>query len=115
MRYREGVLASGWHNGSKPEEPGGYGLKILARDRDKYFDREWDEVVVSLEGGENVAISLSKSFWRTSTELRSAEVGQWLLDQAAAPWHKGNAPSVVVTPTEDNRFSARVLKRRTLG
>jgi len=109
------MLATGWHNGGQPDEPGGYGIKLLPRDRDKYFEREWDEVVVALDGGDSVAISLSKSFWRTSTELRSPEVGRWLLDQGAAPWHKGSAPSVVVTPVEDNRFSARVLKRRGLG
>ena len=106
---------SGWHNGGPPLEPAGYGLKFVARDRDKYFDRDWTTVVVALEGADDVELPLSASFWRSCTELRSAQVGSWLLAQGAAPWPKGSPPGVVVTPDVGNRFTARVLRRRQLG
>jgi hypothetical protein len=107
--------ATGWHNGGPPLEPSGYGLKFVARDRDKYFDDEWQTVVLGLEGSDDVTIDLTKSFWRSCTELRSAHVGQWLLAQDAAPWPKGSPPGIVVTPESGNRFTARVLRRRQHG
>ncbi len=106
---------TGWHNGGRPEDPGGYGLKFVQRDRDRYFDRDWPEVVLQLDGGDEVTIELSPSFWRSCSELRSAGVGQWLLDQDAAPWMKGSPPGVVVTPVSENHFTARVLRRHALG
>lgn len=107
--------ATGWHNGGAPQDPTGYGLKVVARDRDRYFDQEWSDVVLDLEGAGDVRVQLSRSFWRSCTELRSADVGRWLLSQGAAPWLKGNPPGIVVTPDTENRFSARILRRRTLG
>ena len=107
--------ATGWHNGGPPLEPAGYGLKFVARDRDKYFQGDWTEVVLDLDGSDEISIELSPSFWRSCTELRSAEVGKWLLSQEAAPWPKGSPPGVVVTPESGNRFTARVLRRRQLG
>jgi hypothetical protein len=87
----------------------------MARDRDKYFSDDWAQVVLDLEGGGAVSIDLSRSFWRSCTELRSSEVGSWLLSQEAAPWPKGSPPGIVVTPEAGNRFTARVLRRRQLG
>ena len=109
------VHATGWHNGGPPLEAAGYGLKFVARDRDKYFSDEWADVVLDLEGGGDATIPLSASFWRSCSELRSAEVGGWLLAQAAAPWPKGSPPGIVITPASGNRFTARVLRRRQLG
>jgi hypothetical protein len=87
----------------------------VARDRDQAFDSEWSEIVLELEGAEPVTLPLSPSFWRSCTELRSAAVGEWLLAAEAAPWLRGSPPGVVVTAIEGNRFSARILKRKTLG
>jgi len=108
------VYATGWHNGTRPEEPNGYGLKIVERDRDKYFDRDWEEVLITLEAGPEVTIALSPSFWRSCSELRSPDVGRWFLENSAAPWRQGSPPGVVVTPLDGNRFSARILKRKRL-
>ena len=114
-QYGQAVHATGWHNGGPPHDPAGYGLKFVGRDRDRYFDESWSNVILELEGAEAVSIQLSRSFWRSCTELRSADVGRWLLSQGAAPWLKGSPPGIVVTPDSDNRFKARVLRRRTLG
>lgn len=104
----------GWHNGSSAAEPAGYGLKISAADRDRAFDREWTEVILELDGGGEATIALSPSFWRSCSELRSAEVGRWLLAQEAAPWPSQSPPGIALNQVSDNRFSARVIVRRSL-
>ncbi len=108
------MYATGWHNGSERDDPTGYGLKLAPRDRDKYFDSSWTEVVLAFDGGGEVSIPLSASFWRTCTEIRSAAIGEWLIERGAAPWPASSPPGVVVTPAEGNHFTARILKRNLL-
>ncbi|MCA1709014.1 MAG: hypothetical protein LC808_39360 [Actinobacteria bacterium] len=108
------MRAVGWHNGSALNEPSGYGLKFAEADRDRSFDRAWSDVIVELEGDGLATITLSPSFWRSCTELRSADVGRWLLDQRAAPWPQGKPPGVAVNHVEENRFTARVIRSRSL-
>ena len=109
--YRFVMHATAWHNGGQPTDAGGYGIKLHAADRDRHFDKEWDEIVLELEGGSEVTVTLSPSFWRSCSELRSAEIGCWLLDRGVAPWQRGNPPTMAITPVDGNRFSARLLKR----
>lgn len=108
------MRAVAWHNGSSPNEAAGYGLKFTEVERDQAFDRSWTEVVVELEGDGVATIALSPSFWRTCSELRSTHVGRWLLDQRAAPWPRGNPPGVAVRHVAGNRFTARVIRSRSL-
>jgi hypothetical protein len=108
------VRATAWHGGGSPRLPGGYGIKFTERDRDKYFHPDWTDVVIDLQGGESARVSLSPSFWRSCSELRSALIGRWLLDIGAAPWTHGSPPSIAVDQVARNRFTARVLTRRTL-
>ena len=107
-RYRAPMMASGWHGGGDPHSPAGYGIKFTADDRDRYFERSWDSVVVDLDGAGPTAINLSDSFWRRCSEVRSADVGRWLLASGAAPWPKQNPAKIVVTPVDGNRFAARI-------
>jgi hypothetical protein len=102
------MLLQGWHNGRPTDEPGGYGLRLTPGDRDRNFDTEWTSVDVELDGGPTVAVTLNPSFWRSCPELRSAEIGRWLLDSGVAPWPLGDPPSVVVRAVEGNRFTARI-------
>lgn len=106
--------ATAWHNGGSPLDPAGYGIKFTEQTRDKHFDPAWETVILELHGDESTAIALSPSFWRSCSELRSADVGRWLLKAEAAPWPKGSPPGIAVDPVAGNRFAARVLKRRTL-
>jgi hypothetical protein len=54
-------------------------------DRERSFDADWDQVVLVLEGVEPVTVPMSTSFWRNCSELRSAGIGRWLLDNEVAP------------------------------
>jgi hypothetical protein len=73
-----------------------------------FFDRAWDQITVELDGDGWTQLPLSDSFWRTCSELRSAEIGRWLLRRRLAPWPKGRPPLVVLDHVSGNRFKARL-------
>lgn len=109
------MRATGWHNGGPSQTPGSYGIKFTADDRDRHFDPAWESVVLEMDGFGATVIGLTESFWRKCSELRTADVGRWLLDAGAAPWTRGSPPTTAVEPLGGARFAARVIKRRTLG
>lgn len=94
----------GWSNGQPLLTGAGYGVRLSDRDRDDYFDPGWHEVVLNLDQGETVSVSLSKSFWRSCPELRSAAIGRWLLRSQLAPWPRGFPPALVLHHVTGNRF-----------
>ena len=104
------VSARGWHNGSPRPSGAGYGLAIATRDRDDYFEHSWNLVVLDLESGPTVEVALSPSFWRNCSELRSAEIGRWLLQAGAAPWPKGSPPRVELLPRGPASFAVRIRR-----
>jgi hypothetical protein len=109
------VRAAGWRGGSADErEPAGYGIRLTAADRDRHFDPEWTSVVLELAEGPTIEVPLAASFWRSCSELRSADLGRWLLAAGRAPWPKHTPPAIAVNPIAGNRFSARILERRNL-
>ncbi|KPL03554.1 MAG: hypothetical protein AMJ73_06455 [candidate division Zixibacteria bacterium SM1_73] len=66
------MIVVGWDNGLPNNRTGaGYGIRIAREDRDTHFQRGWSSVVIKLEGENEVEVSLSDSFWRGCTELRS--------------------------------------------
>ena len=109
------MLATGWQGGdSGKNEPGSYGIRFIARDRDRWVDRSWETVVLELDGASPAVAQVSESFWRRCSELRSAELGRWLLSNDVAPWPSGRPPNFVVTPIESNRFAVRLHVRKSL-
>lgn len=103
------MIATGWSNGAPKETGAGYGLRIRLQDRGRYFDQAWSSVIVELPEGEWVTIPLSDSFWRKCAELRSSQVGKWMLDRGFAPWPKGNPLKFALEPLCNGRFTLRVL------
>ena len=99
------MLVRAWSNGAHHPSGAGYGLKVSAADRDKAFNEAWTHVVLTLAGQGETVVSLSASFWRTCSELRSAAIGRWLLETGRAPWPRGAPPAVRLTHTGGNRFS----------
>jgi hypothetical protein len=100
------MRATAWNNGSHSATGAGYGLRISRQDRDRFFDPQWQEVVFDLGGEAEATTALSESFWRSCSELRSADIGRWLLRHDLAPWPRGRPPVVTVTHIEGNRFLA---------
>jgi hypothetical protein len=99
------MIVVGWNNGSPNNRTGaGYGIRIAHEDRDAHFQNGWPSVVIELEGENEVEVSLSTSFWRGCTELRSAQIGRWLLRQGLAPWPTSNPPHLKLEPIGDRKF-----------
>lgn len=96
-----------WNNGSHHSTGAGYGFKVLADDRDKYFQRSWRTVFVSLPRVEGtVEVNVAKpSFWGSSCrELINREFGRWLIENGYAPWRSGAPPKFQLRHTEGNHF-----------
>jgi hypothetical protein len=98
------MQATAWNNGSHRPSGAGYGLRITIEDRDRFFDRRWEDAVIELGGEETATVPLSDSFWRSCGELRSAEIGRWLRRHDLAPWTKGNPPVLALHHVAGNRF-----------
>ena len=76
----------GWDNGSPDNRTGaGYGIRLVPKERDRYFQRKKSSVYIELENGDLVKVKLSDSFWR-DCELQSPKIGKWMLKVGLAPW-----------------------------
>ena len=100
------MIANAWNNSSHHESAAGFGLKIDAADRDRYFSKDWQNVVIGLPGGRYATVNIDKdSFWNPDCrELIHKEIGLWLRSQGLAPWAAGKPPKLNVKPTSGNRF-----------
>jgi len=98
------MIVVGWNNGSPSKTGAGYGIRIRREDRDKYFEKGWSYVIIELEGDTQVKIRLSDSFWKDCIELRSAEIGRWMLKQKLAPWPKNKPPKLKLEPIGNRKF-----------
>lgn len=84
-----------WNNGAHRSSGAGYGLKVSGVDRDRYFKKEWETVLLTIPGEtQPVEVNIAKeSFWgATCRELISKEIGLWLRSEGYAPWPKGHPP-----------------------
>jgi len=101
------MVVTAWNNGTQLKSGAGYGVKLNARDRDRFFQRDWKSIRLSLEGTSDVIeVNIAKSsFWGTTCrELISAKIGRWLIRNGLAPWPKGNPPKLSLELIEGNQF-----------
>ena len=90
--------ATAWNNGQHHISGAGYGLRVGAQNRDQFFHRSWNHVTLHLQGyDEPVNVTITPSFWRRCSELRSTDIGRWLIQKRYAPWEKGNPPQFRIT------------------
>ncbi|KXB08279.1 hypothetical protein AKJ58_00320 [candidate division MSBL1 archaeon SCGC-AAA385D11] len=101
------MKVKGWNNGSPLETGAGYGIRISRKDREAYFRREWESVIIDLEGGSTIEVNISESFWRDCIELRSARIGKWMIRKELAPWEKNNPPSLELKHIEGRKFKLK--------
>jgi hypothetical protein len=92
------MQVTAWHGGT-------YGLKVQTGDRDRFFDRGWQDLILELQGQGQAVVTVSPSFWRGCPELRSADIGWWLQQNGLAPWPHGQPPRVVMERIASNRFA----------
>jgi hypothetical protein len=106
------MRVTAWKNGKHSSRNVAYGLSIPKDSRDRFFDRHWREVILTMPGGEEMTASLTPTFWTTCNELRGAPIGRWLRSAQLAPWPKGTPPSLELTHQRDNRFTVRLPSDR---
>ena len=97
-------VAGGWWGSPNNQTGGGYGIRISPQDREQYFDLAWASVTVVLDGQEEVTIKITSAFWRKCNELRSKQIGAWMLREGLAPWPTGEPPRLKLEPQGDARF-----------
>lgn len=106
------MIVTAWNNGKHHDSGAGYGFKLSVPDRDKYFKREWQYVVLYFSGmDDGVKVNINKiSFWGdTCSELISIHIGKWLQRHNYAPWPKGSPPKFTLEQISDNKFSVVII------
>lgn len=95
-----------WNDGAKNPRGLGYGIRIIKKDRDKYFKREWKTVKIKIDGTDTVVVgNIDKmSFWCSSIQIISKELGKWFIENGIADWPKGHPPRLCLTPCDGNEF-----------
>ena len=105
------MVVIAWNNGAHSRNGVGYGFKVIPSDREVFFKKEWDKIILDIPGeAAPVEIQIDKEqFWgETPRELHSAALGKWLRHNGMAPWGAGNPPRFILEPVEDNHF--KVMK-----
>lgn len=107
------MFVTAWNNGRHHTSGVGYGFKVSLQDRDRFFKREWETVILELEGiPVPIEVNINKeSFWgNTCRELISKEIGRWLQQNGLAPWPKGNPPKFIMEVVADRRYVVSRIK-----
>lgn len=105
-------IAKTWNNGSYKPSGGGYGLKIRLEYRAQYFNRNWQSVILHLDGYERpVEVNVAKaSFWnRTCGELISKDIGIWLQRNHRNRWPNRQPHEVRITVLSERVFSVELI------
>ena len=105
------MIVTAWNNGKHHQSGAGYGIKISEQDRDRFFQRKWNSVILLL-GNESssVEVNIDKpSFWgKVCRELISKEIGLWLFANSIGTWDKGNPPKLKLEPLGEKRFQVTI-------
>lgn len=115
------MIVTAWNNGQHYASGAGYGLRVTAADRDRFFDPDAGSAVLELEGWDTpITVNTDKaSFWGPRCrELIAREIGRWLRRRGLAPWPSGRPPRLLMQPLARNRFAVRpddTFPRRTSG
>jgi hypothetical protein len=101
------MIVTAWNNGTPSPSGAGYGVKLAADDRDRYFQRDWETIELELEGYAHVVkVNVAKpSFWNSKCrELIHSEIGRWLIEHGLNSWGWGNPPKLSLKFIGGNRF-----------
>ena len=99
-----------WNNGQHHTTGAGYGFKLSIEDRDRFFNKEWQSIFLSIpDATGEVEINIAKSsFWNQSCrELISKEIGNWLIKSDLAPWPSRQPPKFILERKEGNHFQVK--------
>lgn len=99
------MIVSTWNNGDYNKTGSGYGIRILKSDRDK-FSIEWNHVIISIINENRIIkIPLKKTFWSKCCELRSKDIGEFLIKHDMGNWEKRSPYKLLLFKQYDNVFA----------
>ena len=101
------MIVTAWNNGAHHISGAGYGIKIGAQDRDRFFDRRHASVIMRIEG-HSTEFSVNtnkKTFWnKNCRELIHLQIGIWLRESRLAPWPKDEPPKLDLRRLDGGSF-----------
>jgi hypothetical protein len=95
------MFVKAWHNGK-----GTYGIRVGAKNRDKFFKSHWREIVVEVEGAA-YSIRLTDGFWRDCPEFRDSRdkwIEHWFRRRIALPWPPYHPPTFQLVSIGEQAF-----------
>lgn len=98
-----------WNNSHYHISGAGYGLKVTMQDREQFFNRDWQTVIIHLSGNPNpIEVNVAeRTFWnRSCGELISEEIGWWLQRNNRATWPNRQPHQVRMTVVGERVFNA---------
>lgn len=105
---RWNIQVTTWNNGSFNITGAGYGIMIHKEFRDTQFDPKWDSILLHIED-KKVSIKLNPTFWSTCNELRSKEIGSYLIKRRLGKWEKGQPHILELLFIGQNEFRLELI------
>lgn len=97
------MQVTAWNNGST-----GYGFQLSKNDRDKYINKNWKSIILSLpfqDGIKETECNICKeSFWDRCPELIDKEIKFFLVERNLTTWEKRNPPKFEMIQVKENHF-----------
>ena len=88
----------------------GFGIRIPIAARNETFDKSWKDVELSIDG-KTCCVAITGGFWRDCPELRSKEIGLWLIRKKLSSRPKRKPHAVSMKHLEGNRFEVSKYPR----
>jgi hypothetical protein len=104
--------ATTWNSSLYHASGGGYGLRISFEDRQHFFKRDRQSIILHLNGYDHpVEVNVAKaSFWnRTFGELISKHIGLWLQRNNCETWPRRQRHLVRMTVSAEREFKVELL------
>jgi hypothetical protein len=104
--------ATAWNNGHFHPSGAGYGIKISFENRNNFFNRDWQTVILHLKDYNNpIEVNVAKSsFWsRKCGELISQDIGLWLQLNNSALWPRNQPLRVKISVLKDREFNVELI------
>ena len=86
-----------WHARQRLEQRHDLGIRIGKPNRDRYFQRDWTEIEVELDGQFH-RFPLTGGFWNKCPEFRTPIIRESLKRHGMLKWAKGTPPNLELTP-----------------
>ena len=105
-------IAKTWNNGHRHASGAGYGIKITMQDREQFFNRSWQSVMLHLNDYSiPIEVNVAKaSFWnKTCGELIKKDIGIWLIQNDCALGTLGWPFEIKMTVIGVRRFKIEII------